>query len=81
MKKAISQATILAHEEIDSSLESEGRRDEQLNHAIDTTVIELALPISASPSDDPILCIGSSSDQVLAETEPEHEEEANDIHE
>ena len=76
MKKAISQATILAHEEIDSSLESEGRRDEQLNHAIDTTVIELALP-----SDDPILCIGSSSDQVLAETEPEHEEEANDIHE
>ena len=51
-----------------------------MNTAIDATVIELALPI-ASPPDDPILAVGSSSYPVLAETEPDHEDVTNDVHE
>ena len=80
MKKAIAEATKLAHQEMDASLESEGHLHEPLNTAIEDTVIELALPI-ASPPDDPILAVGSSSYQVLAETEPDHEDVANDVHE
>ena len=79
MKKAIAEATKLAHLEMDASLASEGHLDESLNTAIDATVIELALPI-ASPPDDPILAVGSSSDEVIVEADPDRED-ANDIHE
>ena len=81
MRKTISQTALLAHEELDSSLQSEGRFDVNLDNAIETTVNELAVPISAPPSDNPVLCIGSSAVQILDEIEPNQENEIDNIYE